>query len=326
MRSGTTLLRTMLDHHSHIAIPDESRGVFKDAMGFIPLFNDLKTIEDARSFLQIILQHPNIRLWKLNEKLLLNQINVTGFSNVMNYLYHHYAQIRGKLRWGEKTPQYIWIVPKILEYFPDAKIIHIIRDARDVVASQLKSFFWMNTYMAAYHWQKLCKLNQQYAQNQTNYKWIRYEELIENPKKILSDVCQFIEEPYEEAMLNFQDGIQDIAQRIPGIHNNIAKKVLKENTGLYTRYLSQKQIQLVEYLCSDGLKTYGYALHPVTRPRMFELMRLVYKLHYLLLRGLFRIKQIKDRFRSGSLLYTVRYNFLKWQSWILCQRKNNRND
>ncbi len=77
--------------------------------------------------------------------------------DIITGLFEKNAAGEGKPRWGDKTPYYVCIFPKLLEWWPDAQIIHIVRDGRDVALSMFArrhDFRAYNTYHAAKQWEQ----------------------------------------------------------------------------------------------------------------------------------------------------------------------------
>src|SRR5262249_45640831 len=105
-RSGTTMLRLMLNQHPHLAIPFES--------GFIPPFyerlnkyGDLQSEEAVRRMLADIAAHPKVRKGRLVQDV--EEIaarNIRGYADLIDAIFTVYAESKGKRRWGDKTPGY----------------------------------------------------------------------------------------------------------------------------------------------------------------------------------------------------------------------------
>lgn len=122
---------------------------------------------------------------------------------------------------GEKTPAHIYNVPLLLEWFPNARIIHTFRDPRAIYISSrrkaaqrgvpLRSAILRKSGMlfdlyASLHlivvWRKIIDFHRRYARDYPcHYYLLKYEDLVSNPKHSLQNLCDFLEIPFTDAML-----------------------------------------------------------------------------------------------------------------------------
>jgi Sulfotransferase family len=134
---------------------------------------------------------------------LLQDANNVGdvFSNLMT----HFLVEHKKQRWGEKTPGHLRYVDHIRRYFPDARFILVVRDGRAVIASQLKHPVWgWDLLTAARRWSRDARAMLGVMQQvDTEHLFIlRFESLLKDPKRMVRDVCEFLGESFEPAMLS----------------------------------------------------------------------------------------------------------------------------
>jgi hypothetical protein len=133
----------------------------------------------------------------------------------------------GKPVCGEKTPGHIRQVPTLLDWFPDAKIVHILRDPRATFVSQRKKRGAKNKgrptpqqrWAALLHelylstlfiagWRRILRLDARYrAAYPDRYCLVRYEELVSNPETTLRELCGFLGIKFSMAMLTDQVNI-----------------------------------------------------------------------------------------------------------------------
>ena len=210
-RSGTTLLRMMLDAHPQLAIPPETHFVnpFIQASGrfrFNPAVACRAIARDER------------RRWKdfgLTEEDLLasfEAIEPFNTSDALRGFYELYASKHGKARWGDKTPDYVRKMKKIQRTLPEARFIHVIRDGRDAGLSQ-------NARVAkrgkepvparemARRWRKrILKSREDAAELAAeDYLEIRYEDLISDTERVLRRICEAVELEFDRAMLDYHE-------------------------------------------------------------------------------------------------------------------------
>jgi hypothetical protein len=115
-----------------------------------------------------------------------------------------YALSRGKVRCGEKTPHHLRHVPKILRYFPDAKVICMLRDGRDAALSLNSMPWWRQQGLAAAArlWKRNVRLMEEFIRKYpSQFMLLRYEDLVVHPAQTLSGVMSYLEEEFESAQL-----------------------------------------------------------------------------------------------------------------------------
>src|SRR3546814_2786506 len=72
---------------------------------------------------------------------------IRDYRDFVDAIFRCYADAQGKPRWGDKTPFYTPDIDIIRRVFPDAKLVHLVRDGRDVVLSQ-RSIEWLSGTLA----------------------------------------------------------------------------------------------------------------------------------------------------------------------------------
>jgi hypothetical protein len=202
-RSGTTLLRMMLDAHPLLAIPPETHFLIK-------LLSSTNAPMTGESFLGVIQSTRNWVDFKAIESTFVERIaSLQSFSLAtgLRIFYETYAAQFDKPRYGDKTPRYLTIADKIQAILPEAHFIHLIRDGRDVALSSRNLWFGPgdNIEAQARNWlEKITQMRFQ-ARSLANYLEVKYENLILNPEATLTEICQFLSLPYEAAMEHYYE-------------------------------------------------------------------------------------------------------------------------
>jgi Sulfotransferase family len=203
-RSGTTLLRLMLDAHPELAIPPETH--------FIPLVarNCADAANPRDCFIETVTSHLYWPDSHVDGQALTDSVAAIDPFNVGDALrsfYRLYAERFGKPRWGDKTPGYVHKMDLIQEFLPEAHFVHIIRDGRDVALSLNEA--WRTSgrvkpIQEAAHWwmAKLSKARHQ-ASELSFYLEIRYEDLVLESEATLRRICDFIDLPWNPLMLEY---------------------------------------------------------------------------------------------------------------------------
>lgn len=211
-RSGTTLLRLMLDANSELAIPPET--------GFLTLGETLpgKGEQLRENFYGAIVHYgeptPSWADFEISKEDFWSALNeITPFSVSQGYrtFYRLYATRRGKPRWGDKTPIYCKHLKTIRRVLPETRFIHIIRDGRDAALSLRKMWFspgWEIETQATY-WRDCIVSARRAGIGHPDYMEVRYEDLVLNPRETLERVCAHVNLTYEDAMLNYYERAVD---------------------------------------------------------------------------------------------------------------------
>ena len=217
-RSGTTLLQYMLRSHPNISLPTGESHFFIPLFRNADSFGDLNQALNIRKVLQAMYKQSSdfldtdIHGIKFDIDRLTTQFKQEGRNTIaalISGLFEKNAQGEGKHRWGDKTPYYVLHMKTILQMFPDAQFIHLIRDGRDCALSMLErkhDFGVYNIFFAAKYWEIYVELGRQMGRELSNkvYQEIRYEDLLDNPKIVMQNVCHFLNEPYSDALVKFK--------------------------------------------------------------------------------------------------------------------------
>lgn len=212
-RSGTTLLRALLDSHPRLAVPPESY--------FVVTLAHLRELYERDDGLAVesltadLLQHRRFKRWDLPERALreaLDRSAPTSYADAIRTVYALYAERHGKSRYADKTPKYVEDLHLLTELFPEALFVHIVRDGRDVALSYLEVDWGPNSMIeAARRWRHRVELGREAgaALGPERYMEVRYEDLVADPERELREVCRFISVEFEPAMFEYTDRAED---------------------------------------------------------------------------------------------------------------------
>jgi hypothetical protein len=208
-RSGTTLLRVMLDRNSAIAIPDESY--------FIPQLAHRHpgASVDVDAFLDDVRRLSTLREWGLPASAVAERLG-PGMTpgDAIGAIFSAYAVLQGKERWGDKTPLYMQYLPLLERTFPDGRFVHLVRDGRDAALSFLSvprgimTEGWGHPKDAA-GFARLWRTEVEAAQalgrrvGPDRYLEIRYEDLVRDSAAELARLCAFAGLEFEADMLDY---------------------------------------------------------------------------------------------------------------------------
>lgn len=225
-RSGTTLLRLMLDAHPQLAVPPET--------GFIPDLIDAARSDDATvdGLVAAVTTH---RKWgdfgmdaeELRERW--QALEKIQARPAVRTFYELYAEKQEKPRWGDKTPGYTMYMKRIAKTLPEAHFVHVIRDGRAVAHSRIKSLSLREVPMeqAARRWRKRVGRAQRQGGRIDHYMEIRYERLVTEPEETLRRVCDFISLDWDPVMLSYHERsgerLEELNRNIPAWEGKLAR-------------------------------------------------------------------------------------------------------
>ena len=202
-RSGTTLLRMMLDAHSELAMPFETQ--------LLPELLDARDEgADPAALAEMLVTHRRWPDFGLDADAMredFTSLDPFDLAEAMRAFYRAYAESQGKPRWGDKSPGYALHLKRIGELLPEAHFVHLIRDGRDVRLSQLKrGSNHPNAKKHARRWRKRVRTAQKEgAELPGRYMELRYEDLITDPEPQLRRICEFVGLDFDPAMLAYHE-------------------------------------------------------------------------------------------------------------------------
>ena len=202
-RSGTTLLRFMLDAHPDLAIPPET--------GFlVPCAERAgRRTVSREDFLQTVTRYPveasgwqDFQIPLDTFRAALQTIEPFTVADGLRAFYQLYASRFGKPRWGDKTPLYCLHLQST-----EAHFVHIIRDGRDVALSLRPMWFGpgRDIESLARHWRQCVTTGRRQGSRCRHYMEVRYEQLIEDSRGVLAGICAFLGLDFDEQMLRYHE-------------------------------------------------------------------------------------------------------------------------
>jgi hypothetical protein len=277
-RSGTTVLRLMLDAHPKLAIPGESnfiryrwneRRVYWTRGRFVP-----------ERLLEDILADGNLRTWGISAddvRDLVRAHESPGFADVVAAPFQVYARMHNKPRWGDKTPIYVLSIPALASLFPDSKFVHLIRDGRDVALSYLAiPTFEGGIWHAAWRWRDWVTAGVRSGKElgPERYIQLKYEELVTHTEQELRNLCQFLDLDFEAGMLRYYEHadqrLEAPSERIR-FHSKASQPPSLSSRNWRTD-MSPQAVRIFESVAGELLEELGYEralprVPPATRLR-----------------------------------------------------------
>ena len=273
-RSGTTLLRLMLNNHPEVTVPPECGfAMWLHEIYVNTDFSDMTSIDD---FLEKLSTVKKIETWKINLaelKTFLIKNQPKNYQEIVPLIYRHYANsINNHPKWlGDKNNFYISYIETIKKLLPDSKQIYIVRDGRDVACSykDLASKKYDSIYAPnlpseikeiATEWLNNNRLIKHEVDN--GALLIRYEDLLHSPEVELNKVCEVLGLTYSSQLLNYHINNR-IQEQEPKEFLQWKSKTLSPpdqgNIGKYRNILTKEEIQTFECIAGELLEEFGYS-------------------------------------------------------------------
>jgi hypothetical protein len=259
-RSGTTLLRVMLDRNSELAIPYETF--------FVPqLAHRHGRRPNLDEFVEDLARLRTLYDWGIRPEDVRPRLREgMATSEAIAAIFETYAERQGKPRWGDKTPLYMQQLPLLERLFPDALWVHLVRDGRDAALSflELPEGFsgktWAQPRTAAQfaaRWRtEILSARRLGRRAGSRYLELRYEDLVAEPERELRRICEHGSLPWEPEMLD-HTRVSDAAN-MPE-HRNLAQP---PTPGLrdWRSQMSRDDALAFEQVAGDVLGSAGYEL------------------------------------------------------------------
>ena len=271
-RSGTTLVSQLLSNHSRIALYHESffYHIFYPERRY---YGDLRRVRNLErlvtDLIRIIrLQRREItasrQIFDATPQEILNRIESSSFEGAIAAVYQLYASRYKKERGGDKTPENFRYLNEIQQGFPNSPIVYLMRDPRDTILSSARQFktslergalMWNDAFSTMTNAKKPVHL-------------IRYEELVTEPERVLTELCRNLGGDYEPQMLNF-------FRRLPAAftgsaeHSRLLDRPISNDSVGSFKKLPTDDIRKIESWCAEGMRTMEYEFTQHSTPSSF---------------------------------------------------------
>ena len=187
-RSGTTLMRTILDTHTNICCGPESSIMRPGAL------------KSGKLAVRFDLPRDSVR----------QMARESGSqAQFIERFFTEYGARTGKPRWADKSPRNVRRLGYIRRHFPKTRFIHILRDGRDVVCSlrthprfkivngeMVKANTWHPIEPCVKRWIRDVTAGLAYR-GEPWYTEVRYEDLVHEPESTLRRLFEFLEEEWD---------------------------------------------------------------------------------------------------------------------------------
>lgn len=267
-RSGSNLLRLILNTHSHVMVPHPPH-VMRYFAALEPRYGDLSHDPNFHALVADVLAlvAAHIHPWEWIPPLE-DVVRLSPRRSLFGvYVGLHEALLAhvGKQRWGCKSTFMVDHVDEVRRELPGARFLWLVRDARDVAASARESVF------SAFHPAFTARLWREQqekglaAEAGGGVLRVAYESLVAEPEAEVRRICAFLDEPFEPETLRwFEKGEAVRSASLSESWKNTATPMKKDRLARYRRDLRAEDIAIVEEIAGDTMEKLGY---PLDAPR-----------------------------------------------------------
>ena len=270
-RSGTSLLRALLDGHPDLLVLPFETHLFDWAGSADPV---IALLDRTRLWPTLHRHRPSISRDEVDDVLIRAFSQARGPRARLLALVEGWRELidaRHETRWVEKTPRHLYESSTLLRWFPaHARILVMRRDPRDVIASALKQKPSRTIFQMALTGRLAHQVVTEH-QGDSRVSVIGYEELVKNPTRTMEMVCRFLDLPYDPVVIRptvlgaeylgnsrFDPALHGVSEAAVGRHHEI---------------LSGPKLERAEALLAPVLSAGGYAptlpsatgRHPIAR-------------------------------------------------------------
>ncbi len=264
-RSGTSLLQSMLNAHPKICFPPETH-FFRQYVACA--WRNWRFRRKGPAAFRDVLNHDRYfaRLGLDVEEVLSPYMKGErrfDMADVYRRILNMYATREKCPRVGDKDPRIIDYTEEIGALFPNAVLIHVVRDPRDVLLSRMKAKWssarpwWLHVLVS----QAQLSIGRHIGQRvfRDRYVEIRYEDLIQYPEKTLRMLCHYIGVPFDKRMLEFSVSASRLVSKDElQWKSETLGPLLSDNVEKWREGLSSWRIRFTEEFCREALSDFGY--------------------------------------------------------------------
>lgn len=266
-RSGSNLLRVMLEQHPAIAAPHPPH-LLHIFMPLLSLYEPLNE-KNYKLLLSDMVDYVNVNPvpWEgvqFDKEEMLAQSRQHHIFEIFRLIYEAVAKSKHAQYWCCKSMQNLFYSQAMEQYGLDLKYIFLYRDGRDVALSFKKAIVGdKHVYHLAKQWkqeQDIClDLYKQYGAEKVFL--LNYEKLVAEPEQCVQSLCRFLNIEYKKEMMQFYESSSSKSAAAAGdMWKNLEKPVMQDNTNKYLKELSTEEIEIYEWMAGDTLQALGYAL------------------------------------------------------------------
>ena len=265
-RCGKTTMRAFLASHPNIAIPAVGSNMWTYFYG---QYGDLADDRNFERCLDDMLHYKHVAYLQPDADRIRREFRQgePTYARLFSLFNIHFAEREGKPRWGVQTGLIERYADQVLAAYPGAQMIQMVRDPRDRYEASLA--LWPKGKLraggAVARWRYSVQLAERNVERYPGRALIvRYETLVAQPEQTLRQVCDFLGETYDHAMLTME-GAAKFRRKISGDRDLPAGQtpVTTDYIGRYRGRVPEAEIVFIQSHASREMATYDYAMDEI---------------------------------------------------------------
>ncbi len=278
-RSGTTLLRTLLDTHPNVIVPTECPFILHLSKRYKKTnCPNRKTIDKIISDLQELWLFKETKIdVELLREFLYNYSGKLDYLTLCKIIILHYPDVLPKekiILVGDKNPSYSLQFKRLYRLFRnECFYIQLLRDPRDQFLS-LKNIKLEVPYisMIAKRWKYAYNTFKKLSKrNKKNFMIVKYEDIVSDPENILKGICKFLSISYNSDVLKFYEKKEEFRKQfseeaLKKTHKSLLNPIKANKVGLWKDLLTEKEKGISEIIAGKQLSENNYEVAYIERP------------------------------------------------------------
>jgi hypothetical protein len=258
-RSGKTLMRWLLSSHSRVVVTRRAEMWPRFAHGF----GNLAQADNLERCLHALLERRQVAWLAPDRDRLRSEFHAgdATYARLFGLVHEQHARRIGKARWGDQSARFESCIDTLLDAYPEATVLHMVRDPRDRHEALLtrraarpgdlgrSTAVWLRSVATA---------TTGAAQAPGRYLVVRFEDLVTAPMTTASTVCGAMGEPFEAEMLRM-----DATRRYDAFRTGVGCPLSIEHIGRYRDGLAPQDVAFVQSVAGAEMLRLGYPLDDI---------------------------------------------------------------
>jgi LPS sulfotransferase NodH len=260
-RSGSTLLSRMLDGHPEVVVAPEGLFVMHLDRAYGRRPPDGRWV---RAFQRDLRLEDRMKRWALDPVRLARSLEAVGpdagYEELCSRVYAEHAAACGKPQarlLGDQNPHHALFVERLMELFPTARFVWLVRDHRDNILSYRDVPFDLGSVAGlAYRWRRYNESVARAARAApARFKRLRFEDLLANPEATLECLCDFLALDFDARMLEFQVRAGESALEW---HRRLSQPLDTRRANRWRQGMTARQVSTADAICQPFAADLGY--------------------------------------------------------------------
>jgi Sulfotransferase family len=268
-RSGTTLLRSLINSHPNIIAALECHFI----LFMYPRFGKIKhwTRENILQFIDALYSIKKFSRWLIDREQLTKELlavtELAEYSLLCKMVYYQMRKSKEKtMLMVDKNPIYSLFIKRLVRIYPESKFIHIVREPKDCINGHLKKFHYKNTFFLAWYWRRFnTSIESGKQKSPGKFLIIKYENLVRDTEQTMRDLCDFFHLPFDNRILqnSFPEMIHlykdNVFEKFKTNHEGLLLPVNDSNIGKWEKEMLPRDIAITGIIAGKFAEVkYGY--------------------------------------------------------------------